>query len=82
MRIDRILILLGGTLLVIAGVFVGRSWFAKALDIVPTELPEPIAMLTAGAIAFVSLTAACYLTLEEWRRAKHRKVKVNEEGRS
>lgn len=81
MKIDRILISLGATILVVAVVLVGRSWFANVLDTVPTEVTEPIAMLIAGAIALVSLTAAILLTLEEWRKAKHRRAKANEERR-
>ncbi len=95
MKIDRILIVLGATLLVLVVVLVGRSWFTKVLDIMPmdtvvteltgatgTEVTEPIAMLIAGVIALVSLTAVAYLTLEEWKEAKHHRSKTNEEGRS
>lgn len=82
MRIDRILIVLGATLLVLAVVLVGRSWFANVLDTVPSEVTEPVAILIAGVIALVSLTAAAYLTLEEWKEAKHRRSKTNEERRS
>ena len=75
---DRILIVLGAALLVLTIVLAGRSWLAKVLGTVPTEVTEPVAMLIAGAIALVSLTATSYLTLEEWRKAKHRRAKANE----
>ena len=83
MKIDRILIVLGAALLIVAITLAGKSWFATLLDTVPTEaeVTEPIAMLIAGVIALVSLTAASYLAFEEWREAKHRRVKANDEGR-
>ena len=83
MRIDRILIAFSALFLVIALVFVGSSWLTNVLDIVPTEapdqVPEWIARLITGVIAVFSLTVASYLALQEWRKAKHRGVKVNEE---
>ena len=83
MKIDRILIVLGVVLLTIAIALVGKSWFATLLDTVPTEaeVTEPIAMIIAGVIALVSLIAACYLALEEWKEAKNRRVEANKEGR-
>jgi len=82
-KIDQILIVLGTAILVVALALVGRSWFANVLGIVPTEeeVTEPIAMLIAGVIALVSLTAASYLAFQEWKEAKHRRAKTNEEGR-
>ena len=76
--------MLGVALLVVAVVIVVRPWFANVFAIVPTEaeVTESIARLIAGAIALVSLTAASYLTLKEWSKAKHRRAKANEEGRS
>ena len=82
MRIDRILIAFGILLLVIAVFSLGSSWFTNMLDMVPTEadqVPEWIARLITGVIAVFSLTVASYLALQEWRKAKHRGVKVNEE---
>ena len=79
----RILSVLGAALLISTVVVVARGpWLATVLDIVPTEeeWTRPFAMLLAGVIALVSLTAAAYLSLEEWREAKHRRAEANEQS--
>ena len=75
--------MLGAALLVLAVVVIARGpWLATVLDTVPTkeEWTRPSAMLFAGVIALVSLTAAAYLSLEEWREAKHRRAEANEQS--
>ncbi len=57
---------------------------ARVLDTVPTEeeWTRTSAMLFAGALALVSLTAVAYLSLEEWRKATRRRAEANERWRS
>ena len=62
-----------GAALAVSTVFVVArgAWLATALATVPKEeeWTRPSAMLFAGAVALVSLAAATYLSLEEWRKA-------------
>ncbi len=81
MRIDLVLIMLGATLLVVLSVITVRPWLANVASTVPSEVPEPIAMLIAGTIAFISLAVAFYLALQEWKEVKYRRARANEERR-
>ena len=77
MRIDRVLILLGATVLIVAVAFTAYRWF-PATEEGPPEVPEPIAMLIAGAIALISLVAASYLAIQELKEVRYRRAKPNE----
>lgn len=70
MRSYLVLIMIGTTLLVVSPGLALILWIADMGNVAYPELSNPIAILIAGAIALVSLTAASYLSLKEWKKRR------------
>jgi len=80
MRIDRVLIVLGATLLVVSPALAVIAWLPKQQESgAPPEGPESVAIIIAGALVLISFAAISYLALEERKVVKRRRAKTNEE---
>jgi hypothetical protein len=82
MRTERVLIVLGATLLVVSPALAVITWLPKQQESgASPEGPESIAVIIAGALVLVCFAAVSYLALEEWKEAKRRRAKTYEERR-
>jgi hypothetical protein len=80
MRMDRVLIVLGATLLVVSPALAVITWLPKQQESgAPPEGPESVAIIIASALVLVSFAAVAYVALEERKEVKRRRAKTNEE---